>query len=131
MARPTGAPESSVQSAVFQIEMGRGKKVIQWVLVVLLAATLSLIYTASQFRGLSPRQVVEEEMLSKLNRRAEDPPEKIEERARAAYDEILQSQSYPFRIVNPAGEDDLAAWSDPLAPEPRRVLDEFVKILLS
>ncbi len=99
--------------------------------IFLFPMSLEEIERLSQFRGLSPRQVVEEEMLSKLNRRAEDPPEKIEERARAAYDEILQSQSYPFRIVNPAGEDDLAAWSDPLAPEPRRVLDEFVKILLS
>jgi guanylate kinase len=70
-------------------------------------------------------------MRKKLNRRAEDAPEKIDERARAAYDEILQSESYSFRIVNPVGEDDLAAWSDPLGPEPRRVLDEFVRILQS
>jgi len=99
--------------------------------ICLLPMSLDEIERLSQSRGQSPRQVVEEEMLRKLSRRAEDPPEKIDERARAAYDEILQSKSYPFRIVNPAGEDDLAAWSDPLAPEPRRVLDEFVKILLS
>ena len=57
MARATGAPETSVQSAVFQIEMGRGKKVIQWVLLCLLAATVSLIYTAGQFHsGLNKRE---------------------------------------------------------------------------
>jgi guanylate kinase len=82
-------------------------------------------------RGQNPQQVIEELMWQKLNRRAEDPPGKIDERARAAYDEILQSKYYPFRIVNPSGEDDLAAWSDPLGPEPRRVLDEFIKIIIS
>jgi guanylate kinase len=99
--------------------------------IFLLPMSLDQIERLALSRGQSPQEVVYEEMLKKLNRRAEDPPEKMDERARAAYDEILQSQSYPFRIVNPAGEDDLAAWSDPLGPEPRRVLDEFVKILLS
>jgi guanylate kinase len=99
--------------------------------IFLLPMSLDQIERLAISRGQSPRQVVEEEMLKKLNRRVEDPPEKINERVRAAYEEILQSQSYPFRIVNPAGEDDLAAWSDPLGPEPRRVLDEFVRILQS
>ena len=99
--------------------------------IFLLPMSGDQIERLSQSRGQSPQEVVEEEMLRKLNRRAEDPPEKINERARAAYGEILQSESYPFRIVNPVGEDDLAAWSDPLGPEPRRVLDEFVKIILS
>ncbi len=72
MARPTGAPETSVQSAVFQIEMGRGKKVIQWVLLVLLAATLCLIYSASQFRsGLSKREAIDMAQLARNLARGE------------------------------------------------------------
>jgi 4-amino-4-deoxy-L-arabinose transferase-like glycosyltransferase len=72
MARPTGAPETSVQSAVFQIEMGRGKKVIQWVLLVLLAATLCLIYSASQFRsGLSKREAIDMAQLARNIARGE------------------------------------------------------------
>jgi 4-amino-4-deoxy-L-arabinose transferase-like glycosyltransferase len=72
MARPTGAPETSVQSAVFQIEMGRGKKVIQWVLLVLLAATLGLIYSASQFRsGLSKREAIDMAQLARNIARGE------------------------------------------------------------
>jgi len=45
MAGSTGTSESSIQSAVFQIEMGRGKRIIQWVLLVLLSAVLALLYT--------------------------------------------------------------------------------------
>ena len=71
MARPTGAPESSVQSAVFQIEMGRGKRVIQWVLLVLLAAVLSLIYTAGQFRGLNKRESLDMAQLARNIARGE------------------------------------------------------------
>jgi 4-amino-4-deoxy-L-arabinose transferase-like glycosyltransferase len=72
MARPTGAPETSVQSAVFQIEMGRGKGVIQWVLLVLLAATLCLIYSASQFRsGLSKREAIDMAQLARNIARGE------------------------------------------------------------
>jgi 4-amino-4-deoxy-L-arabinose transferase-like glycosyltransferase len=72
MARPTGAPESSVQSAVFQIEMGRGKKVIQWAALVLLAAVLSPIYTASQFRnGLGKREAIDMAQLARNIARGE------------------------------------------------------------
>ncbi len=72
MARPTGAPETSVQSAVFQIEMGRGKKAIQWVLLVLLSATLGLIYSASQFRsGLSKREAIDMAQLARNIARGE------------------------------------------------------------
>ena len=68
----TGAPESSVQSAVFQIEMGRGKKVIQWVLLCLLAATVSLIYTAGQFRsGLNKREAIDMAQLARNIARGE------------------------------------------------------------
>ena len=72
MARPTGAPETSVQSAVFQIEMGRGKKVIQWAALVLLAAVLSPIYTASQFRnGLGKRESIDMAQLARNIARGE------------------------------------------------------------
>lgn len=110
---------------------GQSRWTIDLKRIFLLPMSLDQIEWLSQSHGLSPRQVVEDQMRKKLNRRAEDPPEKINERARAAYEEILQSESYPFRIVNPVGEDDLVAWSDPLGPEPRRVLDEFVRILQS
>ena len=72
MARQTGAPETSVQSAVFQIEMGRGKKVIQWAALVLLAAVLSPIYTASQFRnGLGKRESIDMAQLARNIARGE------------------------------------------------------------
>ncbi len=72
MARQTGAPESSVQSAVFQIEMGRGKKVIQWVALALLAAVLSPIYTAGQFRnGLAKREAMDMAQLARNIARGE------------------------------------------------------------
>src|SRR6266850_799805 len=65
MARPTGTSETQVQTAVFQIEMGRGKKVIQWVLLILLAAAMSLIYTAGQFRGLNKRESMDMAQLAR------------------------------------------------------------------
>jgi hypothetical protein len=65
MAGTTGSSESSIQSAVFQLEMGRGKRVIQWVLLVLLAAALSLIYTAGQFRGLNKRESMDMAQLAR------------------------------------------------------------------
>lgn len=71
MAQTGGVPESSIQTALFQIEMGRGKKVIQWVLVVLLAATLSLIYTAGQFRGLNKRESMDMAQLARNIARGE------------------------------------------------------------
>ena len=65
MARPAGASESTIQTAVFQIEMGRGKKVIQWMLLILLAGVLSLIYTGSQFRGLNKRESMDMAQLAR------------------------------------------------------------------
>ena len=65
MPGPTSASETSIQTAVFQIEMGRGKQVIQWVLLVLLAAALSLIYTAGQFRGLTKRESMDMAQLAR------------------------------------------------------------------
>jgi 4-amino-4-deoxy-L-arabinose transferase-like glycosyltransferase len=71
MAQTGGVPESTIQTALFQIEMGRGKKVIQWVLLVLLAATLSLIYTAGQFHGLNKRESMEMAQLARNIARGE------------------------------------------------------------
>jgi hypothetical protein len=71
MARASGVPETTIQSALFQIEMGRGKKVIQWALIVLLAAALSLIYSAGQFRGLSKRESMDMAQLARNIARGE------------------------------------------------------------
>jgi hypothetical protein len=65
MAKTGGVPESTIQTALFQIEMGRGKKAIQWALIVLLAATLSLVYTAGQFRGLNKRESMDMAQLAR------------------------------------------------------------------
>src|SRR5437660_1081788 len=53
------ASGSSVQTAVWQMEFGGGKKAIRWALVVLLALALGLVYTASQFRGLNKREAMD------------------------------------------------------------------------
>ena len=65
MARPAGASETTIQTAVFQIEIGRGKRVIQWLLLILLAAAMSLIYTAGQFRGLNKRESMDMAQLAR------------------------------------------------------------------
>lgn len=79
--------------------------------------------------GKKPEQIIYETMKAKLERRAVDSPDKIEERALSAYKEIEGMANYTDRIVNHAGEDDKKEWSDPLRPEAQRVLDEFVAIL--
>ncbi len=78
-----------------------------------------------------PEEIVYKVMRAKLERRAEDPPHKIEERARSAYKEMLASSFYTHVIVNHAGEDDRKEWSDPLGIEARKVLSEFVEVLRS
>lgn len=77
----------------------------------------------------TPEQIVYEVMKGKLLRRNEDPPDKIEVRAKCAFWEIQQAKDYDHIIVNHAGEDDLEQWRDPLGPEASRVLAEFVQIL--
>jgi hypothetical protein len=79
----------------------------------------------------TPEQVVYEVMKAKLERRGEDPPHKIEERAHSAFLEMQNSPYYTNCIVNHAGEDDRKEWGDPLGPEAQRVLNEFVKVLQS
>jgi hypothetical protein len=64
MARST-APEATIQTAVFQIEIGRGRKIMHWLLLILLAATVSLIYTAGQFRGLNKRESMDMAQLAR------------------------------------------------------------------
>ena len=76
MAGPSSSSETSIQSAVFQLEMGRGKKVIQWAALVLLAAVLSPIYTASQFRnGLGKREAIDMAQLARNIARGEGFPD--------------------------------------------------------
>ena len=79
--------------------------------------------------GKEPRQIIYETMKAKLERRAEDSPAKIEERASSAFEEIEGMSNYTDCIINHAGEDDKGEWSDPLGPEAQRVLSEFVAIL--
>jgi guanylate kinase len=76
-----------------------------------------------------PEQVVYEVMKVKLERRGEDPPHKIEERAHSAFLEMQNARYYTDCIINHAGEDNRKEWSDPLGPEAQRVLNEFVKVL--
>jgi Alg9-like mannosyltransferase family len=64
MARSV-APETTIQTAVFQIEIGRGRKIMHWLLLILLAAALSLIYTAGQFRGLDKRESMDMAQLAR------------------------------------------------------------------
>ena len=78
-----------------------------------------------------PEQVVYEVMKAKLERRGEDPPKKIEERACSAFLEMQDAPCYTDCIVNHAGEDDRKEWSDPLGAEAQRVLYEFVNVLKS
>jgi len=101
---------------------------VRVVSVFLLPVSPEEVQTAGGQSGKAPEQVVYELMKVKLRRRGEDPPSKVEERARAAWGEIQMSRDYDFQLVNHAGEDDIQAWTDPLAEEPRRVLDEFVAI---
>ena len=59
------ATEDKIQSAVFHIELGRGKPVLQWLLVALVSVALSLVYTAGQFRGLDRREAMDMAQLAR------------------------------------------------------------------
>src|ERR1017187_401533 len=65
MGRATTTPETSVQTAVFQIEMGAGRKIIQWGLLILLAVVIGVIYTAGQFHGLNKRESIDMAQLAR------------------------------------------------------------------
>lgn len=58
----------------------------------------------------APPPEVIEEMRGKLMRRGKDPKGKVEDRASSAPDEIREAPHYTHRLLNPAGEDDIAEW---------------------
>jgi len=99
--------------------------------VFLLPLSRNEIQEIAKRDNKKPEQVVYEVMKDKLERRGEDPPHKIEERARAAFHEMQVEPHYTDRIINHAGEDDRKEWSDPLGPEANRVLNEFIQIVRS
>ncbi len=102
---------------------------IEVLTVFLSPLSIREIEIKSAILGKPPRDVVTEVMLEKLEKRSEDPPEKIRERALSAYDEILESAGYMHTMVNHAGQDALDEWGDPLGDEPKRVVEEFARIL--
>jgi guanylate kinase len=108
---------------------GQSRWKIDMQTVSLVPMSLGEIEQKSSVSGKLPVDVVAEVMHEKLKKRSEDPPEKIAERAVAAYDEIIESAGYQHQIVNHAGEDALDQWADPLAVEPKRVLEEFAAII--
>jgi 4-amino-4-deoxy-L-arabinose transferase-like glycosyltransferase len=63
--------EHSIQSAVWHIELGRGKKVLQWIAVVLLAVVLAIWYAAGQFKGLEKREAMDMAQLARNIARGE------------------------------------------------------------
>jgi len=65
------ASDQTVQSAVWAIELGRGKNVLRWVVVVLVALVLSLVYTSRQFRGLEKREAIDMAQLARHIARGE------------------------------------------------------------
>ena len=65
------ADEVQVQSAVWHVELGRGKRVVLWVLVGLVAVALALVYAALQFRGLEQREAMDMAQLARNLARGE------------------------------------------------------------
>lgn len=53
------ASESTVQQAVWHLEVGVGRRIVLWVLVLLLAIGIGVVYTALQFRGLEKREAMD------------------------------------------------------------------------
>lgn len=94
----------------------------------------------------SPANEVVKLMKEKLTRRATDSPDKIEDRSSTAPKEIEKAREYTHRLVNPAGEDDIAEWKslgtcggekgeskvnsiEDLGPNARWLVETFVKIV--
>ncbi len=71
MAASGKSAEHSIQSAVWHIELGRGKKVLQWIAVVLLAVVLAIWYAAGQFKGLEKREAMDMAQLARNIARGE------------------------------------------------------------
>jgi 4-amino-4-deoxy-L-arabinose transferase-like glycosyltransferase len=59
------ATEQLLQGAVWNVEVGRGKTILQWVVVVAAAAVLSLVYTSIQFKGLEKREAMDMAQLAR------------------------------------------------------------------
>ncbi len=60
------ATEQTIQNAVFQIELGRGKRVIQWMAVILFAIFFGLVwYPAVRFNGLEKREAMDMAQLAR------------------------------------------------------------------
>lgn len=71
MAGSGKSAEHSIQSAVWHIELGRGKRVLQWIAVVLLAVVLAIWYAAGQFKGLEKREAMDMAQLARNIARGE------------------------------------------------------------
>jgi 4-amino-4-deoxy-L-arabinose transferase-like glycosyltransferase len=65
MARAGKLTESSVQTAVWQIELGAWKKAIQWIAITLFAVFFGWAYTAGQFRGFEKREAMDQAQLAR------------------------------------------------------------------
>src|SRR5438445_167888 len=65
------AMEQTVQTAVWNIELGRGKIVLQRIVLVLVVIAFSLVYTARQFRGLEKREAMDMAQLARHIARGE------------------------------------------------------------
>jgi 4-amino-4-deoxy-L-arabinose transferase-like glycosyltransferase len=71
MAAKGKSAEHSIQTAVWHIELGRGKKVLQWIAVILLAVVLAIWYAAGQFKGLDKREAMDMAQLARNLARGE------------------------------------------------------------
>jgi len=85
-------------------------------------------------------------MTRKLELRGTDSPQKIQDRATAAADEMAAARAYTHRLLNPVGEDSIDEWGecgtrngvrgtkliaslDDLGPNARWLVESFTKIL--
>ncbi len=66
-----GSSDVKVQSGVYAVEVGRGKRVVLWILAALVAVGLSLVYTALQFRGLERAEAMDMAQLARNIARGE------------------------------------------------------------
>jgi guanylate kinase len=115
--------------AVRLIEWGHSRENLTMRSVFLLPLGEEEIVERMQLDSKTWDQVIYEEMKAKLLRRREDPPEKIEERARSASIEMSSAPMFDYQIINHAGEDAQEEWQTPLGPEASRVLQEFLAIV--
>lgn len=79
--------------------------------------------------GKTTEEIVYQLVKEKLLRRGQDSQERIDARSKDAYKTIQSIADYDYKIINHAGEDNIGEWSDPLGPEAKRILEEFVAII--